>query len=129
MAERERKDFHLGDILSITTGSLVSPGHMDGIYDILNFMTRDNLFTHQLPRACDECRPYLLRQYPQLEGVDASQVNADNWVEWLAKQVETYGEHLSVEQIPMDDHTEKDPLEALHEMAPAKPIIIIEPES
>ncbi len=126
MKDIESREFHLGDILSITTGHLVSPRHIDGVYDILNFMTRDNLFTHQLPRACDECKPYLLRQYPQLEGIDASQVNVDNWQEWLAGQGKVYGEHLSVEQIPMDDHTEKGPLEELREMAPDKPIIVIE---
>ena len=31
----ETKDFHLGDVLSITTGCLVSPRHMGGVYDIL----------------------------------------------------------------------------------------------
>jgi len=45
------KDFHISDILSITDGRLVSTRHMDGIYEILNFMTGDNLFTHQLPRS------------------------------------------------------------------------------
>ena len=121
----ESREFHLGDILSITTGRLVSPRHVEGIYDILNFMTRDNLFTHQLPRACDECKPYLLGQHPQLKEVDASKVGRDNWQEWLAEQVTAFGEHLSVEQIPMDDHAEKDPIDELREMAPGKPIIVI----
>jgi hypothetical protein len=37
------RPFHLGDVLTITTGRLVSPRHMDGVYDVLNFMTGDNL--------------------------------------------------------------------------------------
>ena len=74
------KKFHLGDVLSITTGRLVSPRHMDGVYDILNFMTGDNLFTHQLPRASDECKPHLLAQFPQLAEVDTSGVNGKNHV-------------------------------------------------
>jgi len=40
---------------------------MDGVYDILNYMTGDSLFTHQLPRASDECKPFLLEQFPQLD--------------------------------------------------------------
>lgn len=48
---REGKRFHLGDVLSITTGHLLSPRHMEGVYEILNHMTGDQLFTHQLPRA------------------------------------------------------------------------------
>jgi hypothetical protein len=53
------KQFHFSDILSVTTGRLVSTRHMDGIYDILNFLTEDNLYTHQLPRAMKECEPWL----------------------------------------------------------------------
>ena len=56
------RDFHIGDILSVTTGRLVSPRRMDGVYDILNFMTGDNLFTHQLPRAARECAGPLAAQ-------------------------------------------------------------------
>jgi len=60
------KRFHISDVLSVTTGRLVSYRHMDGVYAILNFLTGDNLFTHQLPRAMDECRPWLRTQFPKL---------------------------------------------------------------
>jgi hypothetical protein len=58
--------FHISDVLSITTGRLVSSRHMEGIYDILNFLTGDELLTHQLPRAAKECEPWLKTQFPQL---------------------------------------------------------------
>lgn len=60
------KLFHISDVLSVTTGRLVSSRHMDGIYEILNFLTGDNLFTHQLPRAMEECRPWLRSTFPNL---------------------------------------------------------------
>ncbi len=95
------KNFHIGDVLSITTGCLVSPRKMEGVYDILNFMTGDNLFTHQLPRASDECKPYLFKQYPQLKDVvDASSVTPENWQEWIDQQVARFGENLTVCPIP-----------------------------
>jgi hypothetical protein len=50
--------FILGDVLNITMGRIVSPRHMDGVYDILNFMIGDDLFTHQLLRVSDECKFY-----------------------------------------------------------------------
>ena len=62
--------FHISDILSITTGRLVSNRHIEGIYAILNHMTGDNLFTHQLPRATRECEPILAAAYPQLSKND-----------------------------------------------------------
>lgn len=61
-----KKAFHITDILTVTTPFLVSNRHMTGVYEILNFMTADNLFTHQLPRAAEACRPVLLEQFPQL---------------------------------------------------------------
>ena len=54
------------DILSITHGKLISLEKMDGIYKILNFLTGENLFTHQLVRASETCKPYLLKAYPVL---------------------------------------------------------------
>ena len=61
------KPFNLSDVLSITTGRLVSFRHMEGIYDILNHMTGDDLFTHQLPRAMEVCAPVLLSDHPWLQ--------------------------------------------------------------
>src|SRR3989338_2928760 len=73
----QTKQFHLGDVLSIATNRLVSPRHIDGVYDILNFMTGDNLFTHQLPRASDECKPYLVKQFPQLAATEMASAIAE----------------------------------------------------
>ena len=58
--------FHLGDILTVTTGIFMCPTRMDGLYRILNHLTGDNLMTHQLPRAAEECKPWLRHQFPTL---------------------------------------------------------------
>ena len=39
---------------------------MDGSYEILNFLTGDSLYTHQLPRAVRQCEPWLRAQFPTL---------------------------------------------------------------
>lgn len=112
----DTKKFHIGDVLSITTGKLVSPRHMDGIYDILNFMTGDNLFTHQLPRASEECKPEILMRHPELADVDTSNVNGENWKEWIQEQVERFGEYLEISTLVVNLHEFKDPVEELEEM-------------
>ena len=84
---KQRKQFHLGDILSVTHDKLLSPRHIKGVYDILNFMTADNLYTHQLPRAADEAKPSLLRQHSFLSGVDVSDITPENHKERLAALV------------------------------------------
>lgn len=42
MSEQTR-NFHLGVILTVATGVFCSPDGMDGIYDLCNWMTGDDL--------------------------------------------------------------------------------------
>jgi len=124
-----KKKFHIGDILSITTGKLVSLRQMDGIYDILNFLTQDNLFTHQLPRVSEECCPWLLRRHPQLKEVEVIDFTGEDSVKvWLNKQIEKYGEYLEIETIPRNDHDYIDPEEELVSQMGKDKVIIIRPE-
>jgi hypothetical protein len=125
------KTFELGDVLTITTGKLVARGGMNAVYNILNYMTDDTLFTHQLPRAMDECRPYLLKQFPQL----ADMIMPEDFggkagvLAWLWVQEQAYGNSFEVEPIPQDDHTFKDPVTELVELVgPDKAIIVSLPE-
>lgn len=114
----ETREFHLGHILSITTDYLlaihntVHPIH--GVKALLDFMTNDNLQSHQLVRAADECEPYLLKQHPQLADVEVPEgglSGLDHVRVWLAEQVATHGEFLPVTQIPRDDHERINPVE------------------
>lgn len=111
----QSKQFHLGDVLSITTGILMSPRKMDGVYDILNFMTQDDLFTHQLPRACKECAPFLLEQHPQLKGIVIEGVTAENFNQRLEDLCAQYGETILVNTVPKHAHEVIDPESELAE--------------
>lgn len=122
---QESRSFELGDVLSITTGRLVSSRLIDGVYDILNYMTDDDLYTHQLPRASKECRPYLFDQHPQLVNVDATTVTGENWQTWLDEQKKLYGDSLSVSPIPKDDHTIIDPIIEAEQMVGKDKVISI----
>lgn len=125
------KRFHIGDILSITTSRLVSPRHIDGVYDILNWMTGDDLMTHQLPRASDECAPSLRAQFPDLAGLTLlpdfhGKADVDRW---LARQVAVYGETREVAPLAAGDHTRIDPITEMRQVAPHAQIIgVVVPE-
>lgn len=67
------KRFPLCDVLSISNGRLC--GKMDGVYKILNWMTNDELFTHQLPRAMRECQPFLLLRFHDLQYANTGAAN------------------------------------------------------
>jgi hypothetical protein len=128
------RDFDLSDILSITDGALVSTRHVEGVYDILNYMTGDNLFTHQLPRASEACQPVLLEQHPQLAGAvfprwqfeqlrpikELRQAFCDKWV---ADMKARYGETLPV--APLSEWEHKNPIEELADMIPPEKIFVV----
>lgn len=106
------REFDLGDVLSITTGRLVSRRHIGGVYDILGFMTGESLMTHQLPRASDECQPRLLEQHPQLQGIAVPEIRSREDAEvWLDSLEPTYGKTLLVRPLSPEDHTRIHPLD------------------
>jgi hypothetical protein len=132
----ETRDFHLGDILSITTDRLVSPEHVGGVYKILNWMTGEELMTHQLPRASRECEGPLLEQHPQLAGVVVPDFGGGDRDElelrvmaWLATQTAIYGERLPVAKLDPVEHTRIDPISELTMIRPDLPIVgVVLPE-
>jgi hypothetical protein len=129
----ETRTFHIGDILTITTGKLVSPRHMDGVYDILNWMTGDSLFTHQLPRGMDECAPSLREQFPDLAAVVPGEDfggSEQRVMAWLDAQVAEHGETREVTPLHEDEHTRIDPFTEMRKVAPQAEIIpVLVPET
>lgn len=112
------KEFHLGDILSITSHRLVSPRKIEGVYDILNYMTKDNLMTHQLPRAAEVCGPPLSAFFPWTEEIQWPNDfdDADHVWHFLAAQVERYGAMHEVPPLAPGVWEHRNPLEELAEM-------------
>jgi hypothetical protein len=123
----QSRAFHLGDILSVTTGRLVSPTHMSGVYEILNWMTGESLFTHQLPRAARECAAPLMKQHPDLADVEVPDEFADeaHVKTWLAEQIERLGETRFVAPLAPADHTRIDPITEMRMIRPDLPIDVL----
>jgi hypothetical protein len=115
--------FTLGQVLSVTTGRLVCT--MEGLYSIMNFLTGENLFTHQLVRAFDPCKKYVFEQYPGLTGVDVSDVNKDNYMEKLSKLAEVYGDVFQLSPMPKGYYEPKDAIVELSEMVSHEKIIVV----
>ena len=123
----ETREFHIGDILSVTTGRLVSARHMDGIYEILNWMTGDDLMTHQLPRASRECEQPLRDQFPDLAAVVPPEDfgGKEDVLRWLAEQVDQYGATRDVTPLGADEHTRIDPFTEMRMIKPDAEIIAV----
>jgi hypothetical protein len=137
-AEDGSRRFHIGDILSITTGRLVSPRRMDGIYDILGYMTNDSPFTTQLGRFAEECRPHLEKQlgeaikpYSEVpEGVNDT-LSLYKWLHTVTEGMKG-DPFLKVGKIGEEDHAVMDPMTELeldHGPEIMKKVISIDPHS
>jgi hypothetical protein len=99
-------------ILSVITGTVLTP--IAEIQTFLSFMTGDDIYTHQIPRALDACAPALRAQFPQWQDVKTPR-DLHGWEAvhaWLAR-------------FPQEDHTvtplavwqHRDPAAELAEMA------------
>lgn len=119
------KSFPIADVLSTVTGRLM--GKIGGVYEVLNFMTDENLYTHQLPRVCREAVPVFLAKYPSLQQAidEAGQVTPENYLTWLATWTARYGETLDVPKMSEDDHERIDMLSELAEHVHPDKIIVI----
>jgi hypothetical protein len=115
--------FDLGTVLSVTDGHLFTS--MDNVYKILNFMTGDDLFTHQLPRAMDECAPEIMKQYPMLSEFKTNSGTIENVESVLKQAVETYGNEFEIEPLANNEHKIIDPLVEAQSMLGKNTKIII----
>lgn len=112
------EQFHIGDLLTVTTDRLLSPSHVDGLYRIVDYVTGVPHFTHQLPRGADACKPHLLKQHPWL-----AEVTVPDWVDsqetvarFLAQVSASYGEYHDVEPLPFGAYVGREPLAEMEEM-------------
>ena len=119
MANKTR-DFDISDVLSVTTGLLVSTRHIDGVNDILGFMSGEELFTHQLPRVGNEAKPVILKQHPQLAEISSEGIGTENWQPWLAEMRAKYGDTFTLSPMNIAEHERIDPLSEAAEYFPPR---------
>lgn len=122
----ETKTFHIGDILSVLSGKLVSPKHIGGVYEICDWMTNRANMTHQLPRVSREVEPQLREDFPDLAAVEVpSGLNSEEKVlDYIASL--GMGETREVERLrDPADHTDIDPIAEIRMINPNAKIIEI----
>jgi hypothetical protein len=120
--------FDLGDVLTVTTGRLLSSRHMDGVYDILDFLTGDTLWTHQLPRATEFCAPRVLAQHPDLASIDVPEIEGQEEVDaWLRGAREQYGATRTL--TPLDGWASQNPVEELCDMVGPERVYVVAAEA
>lgn len=122
----QTKEFATADVLSTITGRLI--GKMDGIYEVLNWMTGESVFTHQIPRIGREATPVVVTAHPQLQQAvdEAEQVNQENWQQWRQTWEDRYGPTIAVPKFSADTHENIDPMsELVQKIHPDKIIQVV----
>lgn len=121
------KAFHFGTVLTILTGRLLSPNGIDDVYDVLNFMTADNLMTHQLPEASETCRPYLQEQLdyiPIMKVRSFEGMSAEDVLRWRDSVSDMFDLWHEVAPLPPGVWADHDPIADLRKMT-GVPIVIV----
>lgn len=114
------RTFKLEVVLSALDGKLLCS--MGEVYEVLNFLTGDNLFTHQLPRAGRVCRVKVFQQHPFLKEIDVSDINPDNWKEKLDDIKAAYPNEIELS--PIENWHHIDPVEEAETMSLGKVIVV-----
>ena len=96
------KQFDLGTILTITSAKCRLFTEIENLYIILDYLTGSTHLTHELPRAHEIARPYVLSLYPNLEGVGDDVVieSYEDLEKFLTEQKKIFGETLALSPIP-----------------------------
>lgn len=111
----QTKEFPTCDVMSTVTGRLV--GKISGVYEVLNWMTGESVFTHQIPKIGEEAVPVLVAAHPALAQAieEAEQVTQENWQRWLQTWEDRYGPTIAVPKFSAGNHENIDPMSELAE--------------
>lgn len=130
MGDRKTKLFPIDAVMSTLTGVLVSENGIGGVYEVLNWMTGESVYTHQIPRISHEARPVMIALYPDMQAAieEAAHVNGQNWRQWLATWTDRYGAEIAVPVMNIAEHERIDPMSELAEKVSPDRIITIRGE-
>jgi len=107
------KNFTIGAVLTVTTGIVLTRDFGEA-HALMDHLTGDSLFTHQLPRAADPCKAALLAQFPALASVTPPENARDTWEAWLETEAAILGTSFDV--APMSGWESRNPMTEAEEM-------------
>jgi hypothetical protein len=119
------QEFPTRDVLSTITGRLM--GDIGGVYHVLNYMTGESVFTHQIPRISREAVPVVIAMHPTMQQAidEAEQVTPENFATWRDTWENRYGQTIAVPKFGADTHERIDPISELAEKVHPDKIVTI----
>ncbi len=120
MLENNERTFDLGSVLTVATGKLFT--EMANLQYILDYLSNDSIFVHQIPRVMKTAQSYVLAKYPQLEGV-GQDVVINGWEDvkaFLDSQKAVLGDSFALSPMPREMYEHIDPIEEAIEIRSGK---------
>lgn len=114
--------FTTGEVISAGTGMLCCP--IGDVYKIFNFLTNDNLYTHQLPRAGRVCKEHIEGQCPWLKDLNKEDCTPDTWRDWLTDAIIKYGNSHELQPLPPDTWNHVNPIKEAVDMMGADKVMV-----
>jgi hypothetical protein len=122
------RDFDLGDILSVTTDTVVSPRGFKGIHELVEFICGQEVHVHQMSKIVEVCQIHILHMHPALRGVDASTVNEKTWPTWMEAQKQRFGSVLPIEPLRANHGLVGNPIAEGQEQFGRDNMVVIDPD-
>ena len=97
--------FPIRAVIALYTGRMCVPIQL--VYELLEHITGEAPFTHQIPRFLKEVQPFLKEKFPQLEATieEAKNIKDEKSVaEWGEIWGKRYGRELIVPKMPKETH-------------------------
>lgn len=130
-----KRIFDIRTILTSTTSRLVTKSEskndngIGALYEFLEYMTGESPYTHSLGRFAEECNPYILQKYPEIEKAssecsletldnfisteDDVQIAIDKWINYLCF---FYDLRIKYPIMKIEDHKSITPILELQNM-------------
>lgn len=130
------KLYPLNAVLSVATGRAFST--MDELQEILSHITESSIYTHQISRALEVCKPFLLDKFPELQSIEvpSKEYREKYWNGSQGKRkvrawIKNCGSKLGYSSLEIPTlagssfrYEMRDPLEELESMTD-KPVIVV----
>jgi hypothetical protein len=112
------KTFHISDILSVTTGRLVSNRHIDGVYDVIGHLVGRPVYTQELVIFLDQSTEEIHNQLKWTREVpEATDEDMRDVPGWLGNLEKKYGsEHTLTAASSSFEDESYDPIGSLFDM-------------
>lgn len=131
------RQFPIADVVTVYTGYLLAP--IEGMYSLLSYLTGETIYTHQIPRAVEQVRPWLEQQQPWLSAaggyVERSRrafvaehgEGADKapWAASVLRHLNLYMSLVPLSPLPGEQQQRHDPIEEAIEMLGGDGVIVV----